>query len=119
MNFNKQKCITAVILLLVAILSITVIGKYASAPENHQKTIASLDEKKQTVMELTDKIIKEKQLTALMVTHNLRYAVQYGDRLVMMHEGGTVKDIEGEEKRATTVDDLLSIFNTISIECGN
>ena len=53
MNFNKQKCITAVILLLVAILSITVLGKYASAPENHQKTIASLDEKKQTVMELT------------------------------------------------------------------
>ena len=41
------------ILLLVAILSVTVIGKYASAPENHQKTIASLDEKKQTVMELT------------------------------------------------------------------
>ena len=53
MNFNKQKCITAVVLLLVAILSITVVGKYASAPENHQKTIASLDEKKQTVMELT------------------------------------------------------------------
>lgn len=73
----------------------------------------------ETVMELTDKIVKEKQLTALMVTLNLRDAVQYGDRLVMMHEGGTVKDIEGEEKRATTVDDLLSIFNTISIECGN
>ncbi len=53
MNFIKQKCITAAVLLLVAILSITVIGKYASAPENHQKTIASLDEKKQTVMELT------------------------------------------------------------------
>lgn len=53
MNINKQKCITAFILLLVAILSITVVGKYASAPENHQKTIASLDEKKQTVMELT------------------------------------------------------------------
>ena len=53
MNINKQKCITAIVLLLVAILSITVVGKYASAPENHQKTIASLDEKKQTVMELT------------------------------------------------------------------
>ena len=53
MNFNKQKCITAAVLLLVAILSVTAIGKYASAPENHQKTIASLDEKKQTVMELT------------------------------------------------------------------
>lgn len=53
MNINKQKCIMAVVLLLIAILSITGIGKYASAPENHQKTIASLDEKKQTVMELT------------------------------------------------------------------
>ena len=53
MNFIKQKCITAAVLLLVAILSITVVGKYASAPENHQKTITSLDEKKQTVMELT------------------------------------------------------------------
>lgn len=52
-NFDRTKCITAVVLLLVAILSITVVGKYASAPENHQKTIASLDEKKQTVMELT------------------------------------------------------------------
>lgn len=53
MNFIKQKCISAAVLLLVAILSITVVGKYVSAPENHQKTIASLDEKKQTVMELT------------------------------------------------------------------
>lgn len=52
-NFDRKKRIAAVVLLLVAILSVTVIGKYASAPENHQKTIASLDEKKQTVMELT------------------------------------------------------------------
>ena len=52
-NFEYKKCIIAVILLLVAILSVTVIGKYVSAPENHQKTIASLDEKKQTVIELT------------------------------------------------------------------
>lgn len=52
-NLDSKKCITAAVLLLVAILSITVVGKYASAPENHQKTIASLDEKKQTVMELT------------------------------------------------------------------
>ena len=52
-NFEYKKCIIAVILLLVAILSVTVIGKYVSAPENHLKTIASLDEKKQTVMELT------------------------------------------------------------------
>lgn len=44
-NFDRTKCITAVVLLLAAILSVTVIGKYVSAPENHQKTIASLDEK--------------------------------------------------------------------------
>ena len=52
-NLDSKKCITAAVLLLVAILSITVVGKYISAPENHQKTIASLDEKKQTVMEQT------------------------------------------------------------------
>lgn len=52
-NINKTKAITAIILLLIAVLSVTVVGKYASAPENHQKTIVSLDEKKQTVMELT------------------------------------------------------------------
>ena len=52
-NFDRKKRIAAVVLLLVAILSVTVIGKYASAPENHQKTIASLDEKKQTFRELT------------------------------------------------------------------
>lgn len=52
-NINKTKAITAIILLLIAVLSVTVVGKYAAAPENHQKTIASLDEKKQTVMELT------------------------------------------------------------------
>lgn len=52
-NINKTKAITAIILLLIAVLSVTVVGKYASAPENHQKTIASLDEKKQIVMELT------------------------------------------------------------------
>lgn len=52
-NFNKQKGMIAVVLLLIAVLSVTVISKYASAPEHHEKTIASLDEKKQTVMELT------------------------------------------------------------------
>ncbi|MDR1131744.1 MAG: ABC transporter ATP-binding protein, partial [Oscillospiraceae bacterium] len=56
---------------------------------------------------------------ALMVTHNLRYAVEYGDRLVMMHRGGVVKDVSCSEKDACSVDDLLKIFNEISIECGN
>ena len=80
---------------------------------------AALDPKTaEIVMELTDKVVQEKQLTTLMVTHNLRHAVQYGDRLLMMHQGGVVLDKAGTEKQNTRVDDLLDIFNEISIECG-
>ena len=71
------------------------------------------------IMELTDKIIKEKHLTAIMVTHNLRYAVEYGTRLLMMDRGNIILDKSGEEKQNSTVDDLLEIFNKISSECGN
>ena len=70
-------------------------------------------------MELTDKVIKEKDLTAIMVTHNLRYAVEYGTRLVMMDKGNIILDKQGEEKQNVKVDDILDIFNKISIECGN
>lgn len=71
------------------------------------------------VMQLTDRIISEKKLTALMVTHNLRYAVEYGTRSIMMHEGNVVLDFSGEEKKKKTIDDYLKQFNEISIECGN
>ncbi|MGN0451475.1 MAG: ABC transporter ATP-binding protein [Acutalibacteraceae bacterium] len=71
------------------------------------------------IMELTDKVIKEKHLTAIMVTHNLRYAVEYGTRLIMMDKGNVILDKSGEEKQAAKVDDILDIFNRISIECGN
>lgn len=81
---------------------------------------AALDPKTaDIIMELTDKIVKEKKLTALMVTHNLRYAVQYGNRMVMMHKGECVLDRRDEEKAHTTVDDVLGLFNSISVECGN
>lgn len=70
-------------------------------------------------MQITDKVVREKKLTTLMVTHNLRFAVEYGNRLVMMHEGGCVMDIGGEDKKNAKVDDLLSVFNDISIESGN
>lgn len=73
----------------------------------------------EVIMELTDKVVKEKKLTAISVTHNLRHAVEYGSRLVMMDKGGIVLDIKGEEKQKTTTDDILGIFNRISIECGN
>ena len=73
----------------------------------------------ETIMQLTNQIVREKQLTVIMVTHNLRYAVEYGSRLIMMDKGKVVIDKSGEDKAHTTVDDILSIFNSISIECGN
>lgn len=72
-----------------------------------------------TIMELTDKIVREKHLTTIMVTHNLRFAVDYGSRLIMMHQGRCVLDKSGEEKSKTHVDEILGLFNEISIECGN
>lgn len=81
---------------------------------------AALDPKSSDiVMTLTDKVVKEKKITTLMVTHNLRYAVDYGTRAIMMHEGGVVLDISGEKKKQQGIDDYLKIFNKISIECGN
>lgn len=71
------------------------------------------------IMQLTDKVVKEKQLTVIMVTHNLRYAVQYGNRLIMMDKGNIVIDRSGTDKQNTTVEDVLAVFNNISIECGN
>ncbi|HQQ89967.1 MAG TPA: ABC transporter ATP-binding protein, partial [Oscillospiraceae bacterium] len=71
------------------------------------------------IMRLTNKIVREKKLTAIMVTHNLRYAAEYGDRLLMMDRGKVVLDQAGEEKANTTTQELLSLFNAISIECGN
>lgn len=81
---------------------------------------AALDPKTaDIIMELTDKVVKEKKLTAVMVTHNLRYAVEYGNRLLMMDKGHIILDKNADEKAKVTVDDLLHIFNHISIECGN
>ena len=81
---------------------------------------AALDPKTaERIMELTGKIVEEKKLTTIMVTHNLRYAVEYGDRLLMMHEGKAVIDVAGEEKKKVQVDQILERFNQISIECGN
>ena len=81
---------------------------------------AALDPKTaDLIMELTDKIVKEKNLTTIMVTHNLRYAVEYGNRLLMMHQGNVVFDKAGEEKKQIQIPDILKIFNEISIECGN
>ncbi|MEA4889814.1 MAG: ATP-binding cassette domain-containing protein [Clostridiaceae bacterium] len=81
---------------------------------------AALDPRvSETIMTLTDQLVRQKKLTTLMVTHNLKFAVQYGDRLIMMHEGRSIIDRSGPEKSAMQITDLLETFNTISIECGN
>lgn len=70
----------------------------------------------EAIMVLTGKLVKEKQLTALMVTHNLRYAVEYGDRLLMLDRGKLALDRSGAEKAATTTDEILQIFGQISMQ---
>ena len=81
---------------------------------------AALDPKTaDLIMELTDQIVKEKNLTTIMVTHNLRYAVEYGNRLIMMHEGQAILDKNAEEKAKMKVEEILNLCTEISIECGN
>lgn len=78
---------------------------------------AALDPKTaKKVLALTTKIIEENQLTALMVTHNMRDAITFGNRLIMMHEGKIVFDIKGEEKKKLSVEDLLEKFEQVSGE---
>ena len=81
---------------------------------------AALDPKTaDLIMEITGNIVREKKLTTIMVTHNLRYAIQYGNRLLMMHQGEAIMDKNAAQKDAMCVEDILEVFNRISIECGN
>ena len=72
---------------------------------------AALDPKTaDKVLEITDRIVKENHLTTVMITHNMRDALNLGNRLIMMHEGRIIVDVKGEEKKKLTVDDLLELF---------
>ena len=76
---------------------------------------AALDPKTASkVLELTEKIVGEHQLTTLMVTHNMNDAIRLGNRLIMMHEGRIIYDVKGAEKKALTVPDLLQKFEEVS-----
>ena len=66
------------------------------------------------VLELSDQIIAENQLTALMITHNMRDALKHGNRIIMMHEGRIILDISGEEKKKLTKKDLLDRFAALA-----
>lgn len=76
---------------------------------------AALDPKTAaTVLGITDRIIKENSLTALMITHNMRDAIAYGNRLIMLNEGKILIDVLGEEKQSLTVEKLLEMFTLAS-----
>ena len=76
---------------------------------------AALDPKTAAkVLELSDKIIAEHNLTAMMVTHNMRDAIGHGNRLIMMHNGTIILDVSGDEKKQLTVEKLLLKFTEIS-----
>ena len=76
---------------------------------------AALDPKTaEKVLEATQKIVEKSGLTTLMITHNMRDAINYGNRLVMMYDGRVVIDISGEEKKKLTVEQLLSLFSKAS-----
>lgn len=76
---------------------------------------AALDPKTAAkVLALSDKIIEENHLTAMMVTHNMKDAIAHGNRLIMMHEGKIIYDISGEEKKKLKVSDLLAKFEEVS-----
>jgi len=78
---------------------------------------AALDPKTaEKVLAISDEFIHEDHLTTLMVTHNMRNALQYGNRLLMMHEGRVLVDIHEEEKKRLAVDDLLALFEQASGE---
>lgn len=75
---------------------------------------AALDPKtSEKIIELTDKIITDVNITTLMVTHNLNHAIKLGNRLLMMHQGKVMADIEGQEKEKLTIDKLFSYFEKV------
>ena len=76
---------------------------------------AALDPKTAAkVLELSDRIVEESKLTTMMVTHNMKDAIQHGNRLIMMYDGRIVIDVSGEEKKKLTVHQLLELFNKVS-----
>ena len=76
---------------------------------------AALDPKTAAkVLDATQKIVEKDNLTTMMITHNMRDAIAYGNRLVMMYDGHIVVDVSGEEKKHLTVEQLLALFSQAS-----
>lgn len=78
---------------------------------------AALDPKtSENIMKLTQNLIYSKNITAIMVTHNLKYAVKYGNRIIMMHKGKIIIDVSGEQRDSLNKQKLWDKFNRLSME---
>ncbi|SFU80831.1 putative ABC transport system ATP-binding protein [Clostridium sp. DSM 8431] len=78
---------------------------------------AALDPKtSEKVMDITKKIVRERKITTLMVTHNMKHAISAGNRLFMMHQGNIVVDVEGKEKKELNTDKLMQLFEKVNIK---
>ena len=116
LNLNLENRLSAEIGLLsggqrqaITLLMATLIRPELILLDEHT---AALDPKTSiTVMELTERLIKEQQLTAFMVTHNMEDAIRYGNRLIMLHQGTIVVDIDAEKKKNLTVNELMDLFH--------
>ena len=79
--------------------------------------VAALDPKTaRQILTLTEEIVGHQELTTLMITHNMKHAIQFGNRLIMLHQGRVISDVAGEEKKNLTVGDLLQKFYASSEE---
>ena len=77
---------------------------------------AALDPKtSDLIIQLTKKIVEEKKMTTIMITHNLKHAITYGDRLLMFHKGEIIMDIPKEEKKQLRVEKLIEKFNSLNM----
>lgn len=75
---------------------------------------AALDPKTAaSVMDITEKIVTENHITTLMITHNMKQALEYGNKTIILNDGKIVKTLEGEERKNTTVDDLLNMYDFV------
>ena len=75
---------------------------------------AALDPKTAaSVMDITERIVKENHITTLMITHNMKQALEYGNKTIILNEGKIVKVLEGEERKNTTVDELFNMYDFV------
>ena len=78
---------------------------------------AALDPKTSArIMEITNEVVKEKKITTLMVTHNMKYAIESGNRLLMMHNGNIIIDVKGKEKKSLTTEKLMELFEKTHVK---